>query len=170
MIDILMYGVLLIGLFYGWKHGLLQQLLDATIVILSVFGSIYWGSTLATKIQAEWPQLLAWVGEFVPPLFIPWLYKVGTVLLLFVFFRFGLGLVRKGLSVVDYIPVINFVNSFLGAILGLFKAYLLVFTLLLLASVVMAPQMQEWSKNSTLYHYIVYETPVLSEWTAFLHK
>jgi len=167
MVNILILGLLIFGLLMGLKRGLILQSVHLFGFIISFIIAVIYYDRLSPHLSLwiPYPELSgdsSWAA-FLQSLPLETGFYNGIA---FVVVFFAAKIVLQILaSMIDFIaelPLLNSVNRILGAVLGFFEVYLILFVLLYILALIPLELIQSALDQSSLAQAIVEKTPYFS--------
>ncbi|MFC4388273.1 CvpA family protein [Gracilibacillus marinus] len=168
MVTLAILFFFIIGFFVGMKRGLILQFLHLTSFIIAfIVASLYY-KDIAPKLELwiPYPEMSSdssW-AVFLDSLPLETAYYNAIAFgALFFVTKIVLQIIATMLDFVANLPLLNIVNTWLGAILGFIEVYLVIFVILYIIALAPVPQVQAWIDASSLATYMIEHTPILSE-------
>ncbi len=146
-LDLAIAVVLLIYIILGFRDGLIKQLLTLLGLVISLVVAFYASGPVGTFILDMFsPVRNADAGSL-----------VGTVIafiIIFVLLQFTVRFVAEKMRMVNYIPLIGIFNMIGGVIVGLLKAFIFLFIIVAVLSILPYEVMGDVVANSALANLI----------------
>ncbi|QDP40809.1 CvpA family protein [Radiobacillus deserti] len=168
MMDILLLGILILGIFVGLRRGFILQLLHVLGFIISFIIAVLYYDELS-------PKLTLWIPYPELPTDSTWaifldslplenaFYNAVSFAILFFGSKIVLQIVANMLDFVASLPILNTLNGWLGAVLGFIETYVLLFVLLYIAALVPIDFVQKSIADSGIATFMIEHTPILSK-------
>lgn len=167
MLDIIIFGLLILGVFRGLKRGFILQVFHFIGFFVAFFVAVYFYGSLATHLEMliPYPRLLAedWAFFSETLLLENAYYNMIAFALLFFGTKVIMSIISSMLDFVADLPILNMVNGVLGAILGFIEQYLILFIIIFVASLLPISQIQSFLDGSSMARFMIEQTPVFSE-------
>ncbi|MCT2535068.1 CvpA family protein [Aquibacillus koreensis] len=167
MIDLLLLGILILGLLIGLKRGFILQLFHLIGFIVSFIIAALYYDDLASKLDMwipypDLPEGETWaVFLDTLPLETAFYNAIAFAALFFVS-KIILQIIATMLDFVADLPILNWVNGILGAILGFVETYLLLFIFIYIIALAPVTFIQDLLDQSSVAGYMVEKTPIFS--------
>ncbi|UFT97978.1 CvpA family protein [Radiobacillus kanasensis] len=168
MIDLLLLGILILGIFVGLRRGFILQLLHVLGFIVSFIIAVLYYDDLSPRLNLwiPYPELPAdstW-GIFLETLPLEnAFYNAVSFALLFFGAKIVLQIIANMLDFVATLPILNVLNGWLGAVLGFIETYVLLFIVLYIAALVPIDFVQSALGGSGIASFMIEHTPILSK-------
>lgn len=162
-----LFCILIFGFLMGLRRGLILQALHLTGYIISfIIATIYY-QKLAEKISlyipyADLPADGAWAVFLANMPLEEAFYNGISFVIIFIGAKIVLQIIATMLDFVARLPILKWINSLFGAILGFVEIYLIAFILLYVAALVPITKVQTIIEGSGLATFIIEKTPYLS--------
>jgi len=162
-----LFIILVIGFLIGLRRGLILQALHLTGYIISfIIASVYY-KKLAEKLSlfipyAKLPEDGLWAAFAKGMALEAAFYNGIAFVIIFILAKVVLQIIATMLDFVARLPLLKWVNSLFGAILGFAEVYLIVFVLLYVIALVPLMKIQDIIHNSSLALFMIEKTPFLS--------
>ncbi|WP_440896045.1 CvpA family protein [Amphibacillus sp. Q70] len=167
MLDIIILGLLVLGIFRGLKRGFILQVFHFIGFFIAFFVAVYFYSSLAVHLEMliPYPRLLAedWAFFSETLLLENAYYNMIAFAILFFGTKVITSIISSMLDFVADLPILNMVNGVLGAIFGFIEQYLILFIIIFVASLLPISQVQSLLEGSSIARFIIEQTPVFSE-------
>lgn len=167
MISLLLLIILLFGFLRGLKRGFILQLMHLVGFILAFIVSTVFYKKIAV-ILSHWipyPELngsTMWaIFDSAMPLESAFYNGIAFVLIFFIT-KIILQIIASMLDFLAQLPLLRTINKLLGAVLGIFEVYFVMFIILFLAALVPVEKVQTLIDNSLVAKIIIENTPFLS--------
>lgn len=167
MLDIILLALLVLGIFRGLKRGLILQFFHLTGLFIAFFVAVSFYTNLAEHLEMliPYPRILAEDWAFFSETLS--LENAYYNMLAFAALFFGtkiiISIISSMLDFVAELPILNIVNGLLGAVLGLFEQYLILFIVVFVASLLPITMIQNLLAESSIAAFMIEQTPILSE-------
>ncbi|QGH35252.1 hypothetical protein GI584_14870 [Gracilibacillus salitolerans] len=168
MVNFILIVLLIIGVLVGLRRGFILQVLHLTAFIIAFIVAATYYDDVASKLELwiPYPELMSdssWAVFLESlPLEVAYYNAIAFGALFFVT-KILLQIVATMLDFVADLPLLSFVNSWLGAILGFIEVYLLIFVVLYILALAPVPTIQDYIDGSSIATYIIENTPVLTD-------
>ncbi|ENH97037.1 hypothetical protein J416_07572 [Gracilibacillus halophilus YIM-C55.5] len=168
MVSIILLALLIMGFFVGLKRGFILQLLHLTSFVIAFLVAAVYFDDLASKLELwvpypEFPEGESWaIFLDTLPLEAAFYNAIAFAVLFFVT-KIVLQILATMLDFVADLPILNFINSWLGAILGFVEFYFILFVILYLLALAPLPEIQALIEGSGVANFMLEHTPILSE-------
>ncbi|WP_217586916.1 CvpA family protein [Lentibacillus saliphilus] len=168
MIDVLLLILLIFGFVMGLKRGLILQAVHLTGFIIAFIVAAAYYDTLAAQLSLwiPYPELSSdstWAVFLQSLPLEAGFYNAIAFAMIFFAVKIVIQIVASMLDFVASLPLLNSVNSILGAVLGFLEMYLILFVVLYILALVPIGSVQEWLGDASIAQFIIEQTPVLSE-------
>lgn len=166
MLSILILVCLLLGFIVGFRRGFLLQVIHFLSMFASYIIAYLYYQPLAKQIYNYIPFMT--IPEDVSKFIFHNIdlekayYNVVAFAIIFFVSKIVLQIVISLFDVLSNVPILKYINSLLGAILGVIEVYILLFIALYILAMVPHDTIQTKLKQSTLATTIVEKTPLLS--------
>lgn len=163
-----LFCILIFGFLMGLRRGLILQVLHLTGYIISfIIAAIYYDD-LAEKISLFIPYADlsadgAWAVFMANMPLEDAFYNAVSFLIIFIIAKVVLQIIATMLDFVARLPMLKWVNSLFGAILGFIEVYLIAFILLYVIALVPLTRIQTIIDGSSLAKWMIEKTPFLSQ-------
>ncbi|QHS22959.1 CvpA family protein [Virgibacillus sp. MSP4-1] len=167
MVDIILLAILLVGLFIGLKRGFIMQVMHLTgFIIAFIIAALYYDKLA--------PILTMWIpypdfgqegfGAFFDnmPLETAFYNGIAFVILFFIV-KIVLQIIANMLDFIAELPILHSVNGLLGAVLGFFETYFILFILLYFSALIPIDFIQQYVGDSSIAQFMIEHTPLFSE-------
>lgn len=167
MIDLILLGILVLGVLIGLKRGFILQLFHLVGFIVSFIIAVIYFDNLAKKLNLwipypELPEDATW-AIFLDSLPLETAFYNGVAFaLLFFGSKIILQIVASMLDFIADLPLLNSLNGLLGAILGFLETYFILFVILYILALAPLSFIQSAIDNSSIAGFIVEHTPIVS--------
>lgn len=160
--------ILIFGFLMGLRRGLILQVLHLTGYIISFIIAVMYYEKLADKISlfipyANLPADGAWAVFMANMPVEEAFYNAVSFLIIFIIAKIVLQILATMLDFVARLPLLKWVNSLFGAILGFVEVYLIAFILLYVIALVPLIKIQKIIDSSSLAKFMIERTPYLSQ-------
>lgn len=168
MLDLIIIALFIVGLFIGFKRGLILQFIHLTGFIFAFLVAKIYYTDLA-------PKLLLWIPypSFSGSTPIEMILDNGNLedafyrgisfVIIFFAVKIVLQIIGSMLDFIAHLPILKQFNVLGGGFLGFLEVYLIVFILLYIAALLPIEPIQTPLENSILAEGIVKHTPFLSD-------
>ena len=131
ILDVLFFVLLLGGTLLGVKQGLLKGVCKIAGTIFSIVVAVLFCISFQNTLE-NWFGLTTALTEAIKiPLLAYWIANIISFIILFVVVRLGAWLIGSvGTAIVERVKWLAKLNAALGGLLGMFKSFLVIFTLL----------------------------------------
>lgn len=167
MLNIILITILIIGCIVGLKRGFILQLLHITSFFIAFIISVAFYKDLAEHLYM-WIPYPQFGNSEALQLLLDTLnaetayYNGISFFIIFFAVKIVLQILGSMLDFLARIPIIKQLNSWAGGILGFLEAYLLVFIVLYMASLLPIAQVQDIIDQSSIAKGIIEKTPIFS--------
>ncbi|WP_407269133.1 CvpA family protein [Radiobacillus sp. PE A8.2] len=168
MIDLILIIVLVLGVLIGLKRGFILQVFHLIGFIVAFIVAAIFFDDIAKQLDLwiPYPELPAdatW-AVFVDtlPLEAAFYNAIAFAALFFVT-KVVLQIIASMLDFVADLPILNLLNSWLGAILGFVEIYLLAFVFLYIAALLPVAFVQSLIEQSSIAAFMIDNTPIISK-------
>lgn len=168
MLDLIIIFLFVVGLFIGFKRGLILQFIHLTgFIIAFIVAKIYY-LELSTKLVL-WIPYPSFSGSTPIDMILdnPNLedayYRGIAFVVVFFAVKLILQIIGAMLDFIAHLPILKQFNILAGGFLGFLEVYLILFILLYIAALLPIEAVQGPLQNSILAEGIVKHTPLLSE-------
>ncbi|MUV39377.1 putative transmembrane protein YshB [Lentibacillus sp. JNUCC-1] len=168
MIDVLLFILLVFGFLMGLKRGLILQALHLTGFIIAFAVAVIYYDDLAEKLivfipYPDLPEDATWAVFLQTLPLESAFYNAIAFAIIFFAVKILIQIIASMLDFVASLPILNSVNSLLGALLGFMEVYLILFVVLYILALVPMGNVQAWISDSSIAMFIIEHTPILSE-------
>ncbi|WP_034680163.1 CvpA family protein [Caldalkalibacillus mannanilyticus] len=164
-IDLVIFILLIIGILMGYRRGFVLQVIHLCSFIVSYFVAYRFFREVSPHLQSWVPypfanqevgstSILQWFN--VESLF----YSVLAFALLFFGTRIALKLIGRLLHLVTFLPVLNFANRWLGAVLGFVEVLIILLIVIHVLLFIPWETGHLWLLESKFAYYVVQLTPI----------
>lgn len=167
MIDLILLGILIAGIFIGLKRGFILQVFHLLGFIAAFLVAAIYYDDVASRMDLwipypELPEGATWaVFLDTLPLEAAFYNAIAFTALFFVT-KIILQIIASMLDFVADLPFLSSVNGLLGAILGFVETYLLLFIILYIVALAPIEVIQGTLENSSIAAFIIENTPIVS--------
>ncbi|MDC3415715.1 CvpA family protein [Aquibacillus salsiterrae] len=167
MIDLLLLGILILGVLIGLKRGFILQLFHLIGFIVSFIIAIIYYDNLAKHLNLwipypELPEDATW-AIFIESLPLEKaFYNAVAFALLFFGSKIILQIVASMLDFLTDLPLLSSLNGLLGGVLGFIETYFILFVTLYILALAPLSFVQSNLEQSTIAGFMVEYTPVIS--------
>lgn len=168
MVNFILIVLLIIGVLVGLRRGFILQVLHLTAFIIAFIVAATYYDNVASKLELwiPYPEVMSdssW-AVFLESLPLEAAYYNAIAFgALFFVTKIILQIVATMLDFVADLPLLNVINSWLGAILGFIEVYLLIFVALYILALAPVSVIQDYIDGSSIATYIIEHTPVLTD-------
>ncbi|CQR48074.1 Colicin V production protein [Paraliobacillus sp. PM-2] len=167
MINVLLIGLLLLGLLRGLKRGFILQVFHLIGFIVAFIVAAMYYDKLAEQLNMWIPYPNLPEGEtwavFLDSLPLEYaFYNAIAFAIIFFGVKIVISIISSMLDFVAELPVLHSINGLLGAILGFIESYVVLFVLLYIAALVPVGMVQQAIEGSSVAQFIIEHTPILS--------
>lgn len=167
MLDIIILGLLVLGIFRGLKRGFILQILHFTGFFIAFFVATYFYGNLATQLEMliPYPRILAedWAFFSESLMLENAYYNMIAFAILFFATKIIVSIISSMLDFVAELPILNVLNGILGALFGLIEQYLILFIVIFVLSLLPISQIQSLLESSSMARFMIEQTPIFSE-------
>ncbi|GAA4074234.1 CvpA family protein [Amphibacillus indicireducens] len=167
MLDLILLGLLVLGIFRGLKRGLILQLFHFLGFFVAFFVAVYFYDNLAVHLEMliPYPRILAedWAFFSETLSLENAYYNMIAFAMLFFVTKIVMSIISSMLDFVAELPVLNIVNGLFGAVFGFIEQYLVLFIIVYVASLLPIMMIQNLLADSSMARFMIEQTPVLSE-------
>ena len=167
MLDLILLGLLVLGVFRGLKRGLIVQLFHFTGFFIAFFIATKFYDNLAGHLEMliPYPRILAedWAFFSESLSLENAYYNMISFAVFFFIAKVAMSIISSMLDFVAELPVLNIVNGGLGALFGFIEQYLILFIVIYVASLLPLTMIQNLLENSSMARFMIEQTPVFSE-------
>ena len=167
MLDLILFGLLVLGIFRGLKRGLILQLFHFLGFFIAFFVAVYFYDNLATHLEMliPYPRILSedWAFFSETLSLENAYYNMIAFAMIFFVTKIIMTIVSSMLDFVAELPVLNIVNGILGAVFGFVEQYLVLFMIVFVASLLPITMIQNLLAGSSIARFMIEQTPVFSE-------
>ncbi|WP_413379223.1 CvpA family protein [Alkalihalobacillus sp. 1P02AB] len=169
MLSFIILIILLGSFFIGQRRGFILQLIHLVGFFVSIFVAYKYYDVLASYIRLwiPYPQFSSdnTFGLIVSAFDAESVYYGGIAFaILFFGTKIALHIVGSMLDFVAHLPILRMLNRWLGSLLCMVEAYLIMFVLLNVAALIQVEVVQELLHSSVVAQSMIHNTPFLSEW------
>ncbi|MDC3412590.1 CvpA family protein [Aquibacillus sp. 3ASR75-11] len=167
MIDLLLLGILILGVFIGLKRGFILQLFHLIGFIVAFVIAIVYYDNLSSKLTLwvpypELPEDATW-AVFLDSLPLEnAFYNAVAFAILFFGTKIILQIIASMLDFIADFPILKSFNGLLGGILGFIEIYFILFIVLYIAALLPLAIVQNYLEGSAIADFIIEKTPFLS--------
>lgn len=180
MLDLIILILLIAGFVTGARRGLIVQLIHMVGFIIALIVAYTYYKPLADKFVL-WIPFPAVTSESTFTIAVETLdldqtfYRIIAFTLIFMVVKFGLQLLASMFDFLKYLPILGFISTITGAILGFIEFYFILFVLLYVVVLLPIDLIQSAVSGSFLTSWMLEHTPILSEmvknwWYIYLEK
>ncbi|WP_226036478.1 CvpA family protein [Aquibacillus saliphilus] len=168
MIDFILLGILILGVFIGIKRGFILQLFHLIGFIVAFIVSVLYYDKLSSKLDLwipypDLPENATWaVFLDTLPLESAFYNAIAFAALFFVT-KIVLQIIASMLDFVADLPILNSINGILGAILGFLETYFILFIILYILALAPVEFIQNRLGNSSVTAFMIDHTPYISD-------
>lgn len=167
MLDLILLGLLVLGILRGLKRGLILQLFHFMGFFIAFFVAVYFYDNLAGHLEMliPYPRVLTedWAFFSESLSLENAYYNMIAFAMLFFVIKIAMSVISSMLDFVAELPVLNIVNGLLGAVFGFVEQYLVLFIIVFVASLLPITMIQNLLADSSIARYMIEQTPVFSE-------
>lgn len=167
MVNIILIGLLVLGVFRGLKRGLILQLFHFAGFFIAFFTAVYFYSSLAVHLEmiVPYPKIMAEEWAFFGESLMLENAYYNMIAFAAIFFgtKIAVSIISSMLDFVSELPVLNILNGLLGALFGFIEQYLMLFIVIYVLSLLPIPQVQSLLEASSVAEYMIEQTPIFSE-------
>ncbi len=155
--------------FIGQRRGFILQLIHLVGFFVSLFVAYTYYGELANYIRLwiPYPQIStdSTFGLIISSFDAESVYYSGIAFaILFFGTKIALHIIGSMLDFVAHLPILRMLNRWLGSVLCMVEAYLIIFILLNVGALLPVEIVQEQLHTSAVAQYMIHHTPFLSEW------
>jgi uncharacterized membrane protein required for colicin V production len=167
MIDLLILGILIFGVFVGLRRGFVLQLFHLLGFFVAVIIAAIYYDNLSSRLTLwipypELPEDTKW-AVFLESLPLEnAFYNAVAFVILFFGTKIILQIIASMLDFIADFPILSSFNGMLGAILGFIEVYFILFFALYIAALVPVATVQNWLDSSFIAGFIIEHTPFIS--------
>ena len=167
MIDIIILGLLVLGIFRGLKRGLILQVFHFSGFFIAFFVAVYFYGSLASQLEMliPYPRILAedWAFFSENMKLENAYYNMIAFALLFFGTKIVVSIISSMLDFVSELPVLNILNVFLGGLFGFIEQYVILFIIIFVLSLLPVTQIQSLLEASSMAEFMIEQTPIFSK-------
>ncbi|WP_025114525.1 CvpA family protein [Lysinibacillus fusiformis] len=168
MLDLIILVVLLAGIGVGAKRGFIVQMMHIVSFIVALIVAYIYYKPLAQKFVfwVPYPGVTETgsLGVVIDSLDLDrTFYRVIAFAVIFFAVKITLQIVASIFDFIAYLPVLNTVNRWLGALFGMIENYLIMFILLYVCALLPIDSIQNLMSKSLLSGLILEHTPVITK-------
>ncbi|MBU5593627.1 CvpA family protein [Amphibacillus sp. MSJ-3] len=167
MLDIIILGLLVLGILRGLKRGFILQTFHFIGFFIAFFVAVYFYGSLAPHLEMliPYPRLLEedWAFFSETLMLENAYYNMIAFAILFFGTKIVTSIVSSMLDFVADLPILNVVNGVLGVVIGFIEQYLIVFIVVFILSLLPIGQIQSLLEGSSIARFMIEQTPVFSE-------
>ncbi|MRH42917.1 hypothetical protein GH741_09480 [Aquibacillus halophilus] len=167
MIDIILLGILILGIFIGLKRGFILQLFHLIGFFIAFIVSVLYYDKLSSKLDLwipypDLPEDATW-AVFLDTLPLESAFYNGIAFVaIFFATKIVLQILTSMLDFVADLPILNSINVILGAILGFVETYFILFVFIYILALAPVEFIQNRLESSSIVTYMVDSTPYIS--------
>lgn len=170
LVNIIVLLILGFGLLKGWRRGFVLQAVHMLGFFLSIIIARFFYTDVAPILEKIIPYPEGGDGALqealkILPLEGAYYNMIAFILLMFIA-RIAIQIVARALNIVTYLPVVNTLNRFLGAVLAFVERYVIVFFIILIMAFI--PGTEAYIDESSVATTILEKTPFLKDIVAAL--
>ena len=179
MLDLIILVVLLVGLLVGAKRGFIVQMMHIVSFVVALVVAYIYYKPLAQKFVfwVPYPGVTdsGSLGVVIDSLDLDrTFYRVVAFAVIFFAVKISLQIVASIFDFIAYLPVLNMVNRWRGALFGLIENYLILFIVLYVLALVPLDLVQNLMSKSFLSGLMLEHTPIITKmfqkwWYIYLH-
>ncbi|WP_017473352.1 CvpA family protein [Amphibacillus jilinensis] len=167
MLDIIIFALLVFGIFRGLKRGLILQVFHFISFFVAFTVAVIFYGRLAGHLEMliPYPRIAAEEWAFFQDVLSleNAYYNMIAFAILFFGTKIILSIIASMLDSIASLPILSAFNNLLGAVFGFVEQYLVLFVLLYIASLLPVSQIQSLLEGSRLASLMINHTPILSE-------
>lgn len=167
MIDIILIGLLILGVLRGLKRGFILQAFHLIGFIVAFIVAAMYYDNLSNKLEMWIPYPDLAEGEtwavFLEALPLESaFYNAIAFAIIFFVTKIILNIISSMLDFVAELPILNSINGLLGGILGFLETFFILFVILYIVALIPNGSVQQAIEGSSLAAFIIDHTPFLS--------
>lgn len=168
MLDLIILAVLLAGLIIGAKRGFIVQMMHIVSFIVALIVAYIYYKPLAQKFVfwIPYPGVTdsGSLGVVIDSLDLDsTFYRVIAFAVIFFAVKISLQIIASIFDFIAYLPVLNTLNRWLGALFGMIENYLIMFILLYILALLPVDFIQGLISKSLISGLILEHTPIITK-------
>jgi uncharacterized membrane protein required for colicin V production len=166
MLDLIILALFIVGLFIGFKRGLILQFIHLTGFLIAFLVAKIYYFELATKLVLwiPYPSFNGPIDMILENGNLEEAYYRGIAFVVIFFaVKIAIQIIGSMLDFIAGLPILKQFNLLAGGFLGFLEVYLIVFILLYIAALLPIEMIQDPLQSSILSEGIIKNTPFLSE-------